>query len=391
MNKIDHLEDNSFSKNRLLCDSPKHSLENITSTPETNLFGKSALVVSNDDNQKTTTEISPVLKEEQIKPESKPETAKQTKHISSLFDDDNLYDQIFHVSDQNETEASKTIEHSNNADLPAEDKKQPIKLFTDSDDELFSTITSVKVTKETNATSNSSHVAQSSIERNKMAPKLFTDSDEETLFDKNTDSNNAQSVQSKIVSKTVSKLFSESDEEIFATPKEVDIKKEGNNVIIESVDEIVTDLASVKTENKVMSDSNVAQPSAETNSSEKNASKLFNESDEDIFTNVSKSIAKKKSSRLFGSDDDSDGELFQNSKSRAVEQKSSGTKTIFPKLQEHSKKGLFDDSSSDDDLFSSGNKNGKSPGRFKIFFFQDASDCANSFLNVQSLSNVKTY
>lgn len=246
------------------------------------------------------------------------------------------------------------------------DKKQAIKLFTDSDDELFSTITSVKVTTETNATTNSSDVAQSSIEENKMVPKLFTDSDEEMLH-KETNSSNAQFVDSKIAKKPVSKLFTESEEEIFATPKEADMTKEGNTVLSESIDELNPEVTLSKTDNEVTSNSSVSQPPTEIKSTEKKTSKLFTESDEDIFANFSKSTAKK-TSRLFGSDDDSDGELFQKSKSKTSEQKSSNTKAVLPKSQVHSKKGLFDDSSSDDDLFSSGNKNGKNTGRFNFFF-----------------------
>lgn len=81
---------------------------------------------------------------------------------------------------------------------------------------------------------------------------------------------------------------------------------------------------------------------------------LFHDSD-DIFTNIPKAVSKKLSNRLFGSDDESEGELFHNE--NRSNNKAHNSSSVS-KLQEQSKnKSLFNDSSSDDDdLFSGSHK-----------------------------------
>lgn len=73
-----------------------------------------------------------------------------------------------------------------------------------------------------------------------------------------------------------------------------------------------------------------------------------------------------KKSRLFGSDDDSDGDLFQKSSTKRNSDKMPPSlKTERVKSKDLYKSSLFNDSSSDDDLFSSGAK-----GLYKLLLNQ---------------------
>lgn len=120
--------------------------------------------------------------------------------------------------------------------------------------------------------------------------------------------------------------------------------------------------------NKTTAVANVAQSTTENKLINKKQTQIFSDSDDELFTNVSKNVPKKNPSRLFGSENESDGELFGDLTSEVTEHKISSVKSVFPKSKEHSKKPLFNDSSSDEDLFSSSSKIGKSKGMFVIVF-----------------------
>lgn len=249
----------------------------------------------------------------------------QVKRLTRLFDDDVLDDELFHSSTS--TQSTK----DNKA------KKQITKLFSDSEDDFMSNFNWAK-TKDQNSTifrggTDSPDSPKSNDEINtssKPVSKLFTEQSNDTKTSKDEDSNINEPVTSKKrTNKKIVSFFEESETFPSSEPPKTD-----------------------KAPSKSKEESNIPQ----TTTVKTKPNKLFNESDDEIFSNVSKNVIKKKSSRLFGSDDESDGELFKNSSSRVTEQKTVRPKTVLPKSQEYLKKSLFNDSSSDDDLFSSTNK-----------------------------------
>lgn len=281
----------------------------------------------------------------------------QVKEFTHLFGDDTIDDELIQSSISTQIKEGTTTKQSD-ITWAAEDnrsKKDTTKLFSDSDDEIFSNTNWVK-SKNENA-------------------KIFRDGTDSPGSPQSNDENNESSKQ-------VSKLITESSNQIFSTSKTSqedtgdsninqpvlsNTGKNKENVTFISKTEFVPN--SDKVTSEVMEETNVPKFTAE----KKKAYKLLNESDDEMFSNVSKNLIKKESSRLFGSDDESDGELFKNSGSRVAEQKTLRPKTVLRKPQEYLKKSIFnDDSSSDDDLFSSTNKR---TGKISNVFYLVAYDC----------------
>lgn len=208
----------------------------------------------------------------------------------------------------------------------------------------------------------------------KISTKLFSDSDEEFLSNFTLDKTQEKSTSEHDISNTKKNpnVFSESDDEIFTTGKVVKVNEKLGETMR---DQNVKKLTHISGETDEGLASPILVETVEKNTKDetqfsvenKKTTKVFSETDEELFPSVSRKITKKKTTQLFGSDDDSEDDLFKNSSRKVVGGKSGGpaSNTFLKKPLDHPQKSLFGDSSSDDDLFSGSGKSGKQ-GEFQF-------------------------